>query len=211
MGEFKMKLQTIAAAVLALTIAASPALACKGEEIYSDDFSSADGPWAPAPWFSIAGGGAEFKLEPGNTGIIPYLGGNFKEFDACVDIANPAFKNPDAPPVAGLAFWANDFQNLGAVLLSPVGVMVSIRNTKGRSLLASPPRKVAALKSGNGAVNTLRVTVKGQNVTVYANDQRVASFRGNPEDGLVGLIAESEKDQVTSWKFSNFKLTEPPK
>ena len=39
-----MKLQTIAAAVLALTIAASPALACKGEEIYSDDFSSSDGP-----------------------------------------------------------------------------------------------------------------------------------------------------------------------
>jgi len=206
-----MKLQTIAAAVLALTIAASPALACKGEEIYADDFSSSDGPWAPAPWFSIAGGAGEFKLEPGNTGIVPYLGGNFKEFDACVDIANPVFKNPDAPPVAGLAFWANDFQNMAAVLLSPVGVMFAVRNSKGRSLLASPPRKVPALKAGNGAVNTLRVTVKGQNVTFYANDQRVATFRGNPEDGLIGLIAESEKDQVTSWKFSNFKLTEPPK
>jgi len=30
-------------------------------------------------------------------------------------------------------------------------------------------------------------------------------------EGAIGLIAESEKDQVTSWKFSNFKLTEPPK
>jgi len=28
---------------------------------------------------------------------------------------------------------------------------------------------------------------------------------------LLGLIAESEKDQVTSWKFSSFKLTDPPK
>jgi hypothetical protein len=211
LGEFKMKLQTIAAAVLALTIAASPALACKGEEIYSEDFSNSDGPWATATWFSIAGGAAQFKMEPGQSGFIPYLGGNFKEFDVCVDVANPAFKNADAPPVAGLGFWFNDFQNMAAVLVTPAGVMFSIRNSKGRSLLASPPRKIAALKAGDGASNTLRVTVKGQNVTLYANDQRVAAFRGTPEDGVIGLLAESEKDQVTNWKFSNFKLTEAPK
>jgi len=28
---------------------------------------------------------------------------------------------------------------------------------------------------------------------------------------VIALLAEPEKDQVTSWKFSNFKLTEPPK
>jgi hypothetical protein len=211
MGEFKMKLQTITAAVLALTIAASPALACKGEEIYADDFSSSDGPWANAPWFSIGGGAAEFKMEAGNSGFIPYLGGNFKEFDVCVDIANPAVKNADAPPVAGLGFWFNDFQNMAAVLLTPGGVMFSIRNSKGRNLLAAPPRKINALKVGNGTTNTLRITVKGQNVTFYANDTRVGAIRGTPEDGLIGLLAESEKDQVTSWKFSNFKLTEAPK
>jgi len=211
MGEFKMKLQTIAAAVLALTIAASAALACKGEEIYSDDFSSADGPWITAPWLSIAGGTAEFKLEPGKMGIVPYLGGNFKEFDACVDIANPAFKNTDPPPVAGLAFWAKDFDNLAAVLMAPMGMMFSIRSSKGRTLLTAPPKKVDALKVGNGAINTLRVTAKGNNVTFYANDQRVAAFKGTPEDGVIGLFAESEKDQITSWKFSNFKITEAPK
>ena len=206
-----MKLQTIAAAVFALTIAASPALACKGEEIYTDDFSSSDGPWANAPWFSIAGGAAEFKMEPGQSGFIPYLGGNFKEFDVCVDIANPTFKNADAPPVAGLGFWFNDFQNMAAVLLTPAGVMFSLRNSKGRTLLTAPARKINALKTGNGATNTLRVTAKGQNVTLYANDSRVGAFRGTPEDGVIGLLAESEKDQVTSWKFSNFKLTEAPK
>ncbi len=205
-----MKLQ-ITAAMLALTIAASPALACKGEEIYSEDFSSSDGPWANAPWFNIAGGAAEFKMEPGNSGFIPYLGGNFKEFDVCVDVANPAFKNADAPPVAGLAFWFNDFQNMVAVLAAPAGVMFAISNNKGRNILASPPRKINAFKTGNGATNTLRVTAKGNNVAFYANDQRVGTFRGTPNDGLIGLIAESEKDQVTSWKFSNFKLTEPPK
>ena len=206
-----MKLQTITAAMLALTIAASPALACKGEEIYSEDFSSSDGPWANAPWFGIAGGAAEFKMEAGNSGFIPYLGGNFKEFDVCVDVANPAFKNADAPPVGGLAFWFNDFQNMVGVLVAPAGVMFAISSSKGRTILASPPRKVNALKTGNGVTNTIRVTAKGNNVTFYANDQRVGTFRGTPNDGLIGLIAESEKDQVTSWKFSNFKLTEPPK
>jgi hypothetical protein len=77
--------------------------------------------------------------------------------------------------------------------------------------VTSPARKVNSLKVGNGATNTLRVTAKGQNVTLYANDQRVGAFKGTPEDGFIGLIAESEKDQTTSWKFSNFKLTEPPK
>jgi len=99
-----MKLRTLAAAMLALTIAASPALACKGEEIFSEDFSSSDGPWADAPWFKIAGGAAEFKLEAGNSGFISYLGGNFKEFDVCVDIVNPPFKSPEGSPVAGLVF-----------------------------------------------------------------------------------------------------------
>jgi len=206
-----MKLQTVTAAMPALTIAAAPALACKGEEIYSENFSSAPGPWATAPWFSIAGGAAEFKMGPGDTGVIPYLGGNFKEFDVCVDIANPAFKNGDAPPVAGLAFWANDFQNMAAALVAPVGRLFSIRNSKGRSLLTAQARKINALKVGNGATNTLRVTVKGNNVTLYLNDQRIAAFTDTPEDGPIGLVADSEKDQVTSWKFSNFKLTKPPK
>jgi hypothetical protein len=203
--------RTIAAAMIALTIAASPALACKGEEIYTDDFTSADGLWATAPWFSISGGSAEFKMAPGNSGFIPYLGGNFKDFDMCVDITNPEFKNSDSPPVAGLAFWFKDFQNMTAVLSVPLGGMFAIRTTNGRTLLASPPRKHDAIKAGPGAKNTYRVTAKGNNITFYANDQRVGVFRGPPQDASLGLIAESEKDQTNSWKFSNFKLTEPPK
>ncbi len=172
-----MKLQTITAAVLALTIAASPALACKGEEIYTDDFSSSDGPWATAPWFSIAGGAAEFKMEAGQSGLIGTLAATSDNSDACVDVANPAFKNADAPPVAGLGFWFNDFQNMAAVLLdSRWCETFGIRSSKGRTLVTSPPRKINALKGGNGTTNTLRVTAKGQNVTLYANDTRVGAF-----------------------------------
>lgn len=207
-----MILRSVVGAMLALAIAASPALACQGEEIFSDDFADDSGSWATAPWFSIAGGNAEFKLEPGFSGMIPYLGGSFKEFDVCVDITNPAIKNPEAPPVAGIAFWFADFQNMTAVLAAgPIGVMVALRATKGRTLIASPPKKHPAIKTAAGEKNTYRVTVKGNNVTYYANDQRVATFRAPPGDGVMGLFAESERDQVTPWKFSKFKLTEPPK
>jgi len=206
-----MKLQTIAAAVFALTIAASPALACKGEEIFQDDFNNADGPWpSDVPWFKVGGGAAEFKLDAGKGGFAPYLGGAFKEFDACVDITNPAFTSADAPPVAGFGFWIKDFKNMSLVLAVPLGAMFAIRATNGRVLMAAPPRKHDAIKAGPGATNSYRLTVKGNNVTYYANDQRIGGFRGTPDDTVMGFYAEAGKEAV-SWKFSNFKLTEPPK
>jgi hypothetical protein len=206
-----MEFRTIAAALVSLAIAASPALACKGEEIFQDDFSSADGPWQEGPWFKITGGAVEAKLEAGKGAFFPYLGGNFKEFDACVDITNPAVKNPEAPPVAGFGFWIKDYSNMTLVLSVPLGAMFALRATNGRVLTASPVRKHDAIKTAPGATNTYRVTVKGGNVTFYANDQRVGAFKGTPDDTVMGFYAESERDQANTWKFSNFKLTEPPK
>jgi hypothetical protein len=209
--ESTMILRSVVGAILAFAVAASPALACKGEEVFSDDFTDEGGPWGSAPWFKIAGGSAEIKMDPGFAGVAPFLGGTFKEFDVCVDITNPAVKTPESPPIAGIAFWFKDFQNMTSVLAAPIGAMIAIRNTKGRQLIATPARQVAALKTDAGAKNTLRVTAKGNNVTFYANDQRVANFRGVPDDAFIGLYGESERDQSTSWKFSNFKLTEAPK
>jgi hypothetical protein len=48
-------------------------------------------------------------------------------------------------------------------------------------------------------------------VTVYANDKKVVSFRGTPEEAYIGLYAQSwEGETANAWKFSNFKLTQPP-
>ena len=119
-------------------------------------------------------------MEPGQSGFTD-LGGNFKEFDACVDVA---FRRSrcDAPPVAGLAVWFNDFQNMAAVLSTPAGVMFSIRSSKGRTLVASP--RVRSMRSRAAmARQHASCHVKGQNVTLDADDTRVGAFRGSPEDG----------------------------
>src|SRR5262245_54434950 len=61
-----MVLRAVTGAMLAFAIAASPALACKGDvEIYSDDFANADGPWETTEGVTLGKGFAELKPEPG--------------------------------------------------------------------------------------------------------------------------------------------------
>src|SRR5262249_23085836 len=208
-----MILRSFAGAMLALAVAASPALACKGEtEIYSDNFTDSGGPWEGTDNFAVGGGFATAKAEPGKNGVLLYSGGFVSEFDVCVDITVPATKGPNSTAIAGLLFWfAGNPPDLYAVLASATGLAGAIKVNNGKSTLVSPFRKQAAVKTGTGAKNTFRVTAKGNTVTVYANDQKLAGFRGNPTDGYLGFYAESEADGANEWKFSNFKLTEPPK
>jgi hypothetical protein len=205
-----MALRTIMGAMLALAIAGSPALACKGEEIFSDDFADDSGMWGSADFFKIGGGFLELKLQPGYKGVALFQGGQQKEFDACVDITYPEAKKPDGGTVAGFVFWFKDWPNHYVVGTTPVGAVGAYRMNKDKFGLQSPFRTNPAIKAGAGAKNTFRVTVKGNAITIYANDQRVAGFRGTPEDAWMGLFSESEQDNSNAWKFSNFKLTEPP-
>ena len=206
-----MVLRTIAGVVLALAIAGSPALACKGDEIYSDDFADDSGMWGnPSDWLKIGGGSMELTLQPGYRGAALFRGQTLKEFDACVDITYPEAKKPDGGPLAGIAFWFKEWANHYVVATTPIGAVGAFRYNKEKFALQSPFRKYNHIKAGAGATNTFRVTVKGNSITIYANDQRVAGFRGTPDDAWMGLFAESEQDGANTWKFSNFKLTEPP-
>jgi hypothetical protein len=205
-----MELRAIAGALVALAIAASPALACKGTEIFADDFQRDSGSWDSGDWIKIGGGFAELSLPAGYAGVMRYLGDVPKDFDMCVDITNPAIASGDGGGVGGTALWFTDYENVNLVAVAPAGVLGAVRVVKGKVQVASPFRKQAVLKAGPNAKNTLRVTVKGNSVTVYANDQKVAAYRTNPGDGALGLFAEADNDKPTVWRFSNFKLTEAP-
>jgi hypothetical protein len=206
-----MVLRTITGALLALAIAASPALACKGTEIFADDFQNDGGTWDSAEWIKIGGGIAELSLPAGYAGVMRYLGDVPKDFDMCVDVTYPATATPEgAGGVGGVGLWFTDYENVNLVATAPAGVIGAVRISKGKLVLTSPFRKQNVLKAGPNAKNTIRVTVKGNQVTVYANDQKVASYRTTPGEGALGLFAEADKDKPTAWKFSNFKLTEAP-
>src|SRR5262245_24182891 len=207
-GRAHMDLRSIVGAVLALAIAASPALACEGEEIFSDDFSEDSGMWPSGDWAKVEGGYLELKLPAGYQGVVPFQGGAPKDFDLCVDVTYPEAKQPDGGTIAGVGFWFKDLQSWYAVATSPIGAVGAFRVNNGKFALQSPFRKYQQIKGGVGAKNTFRVTVKGNTVTFYGNDQRLGGFRGVPVEGALGLFAASENDNSNAWKFSNFKLTD---
>jgi hypothetical protein len=139
------------------------------------------------------------------------LADNPKEFDMCVDLTYPEAKNPDGGTTGGLAFWFNNYENFWVVGTTPVGAAGAYRYNKDKFLRLSPFKVYSALKAGAGQTNTLRITAKGNQVTFYANDQKLGAFRGVPEETFVGLFASSAQDETQNvWKFSNFKLTQPP-
>jgi hypothetical protein len=208
-----MVLRSFAGAMLALAVAVSPALACKGEtEIHSDNFTDQSGPWEGTDNATIGGGFATLKTEPGKNSVLMYTGQLVQEFDVCVDLTFPATRSPEGGAVAGVLFWFNgnppEFYGL---IMTPGGIMGALRLKDGKPLVVSPFRKQNAIKVGTDAKNTIRITAKGNTVTVYINDTRVASFRGLPVEGYLGFYAEGEKDQANNWRYSNFKLTDAPK
>ena len=199
-----MLLKTIFGGAFALVMAVSPALACTGPEIFSDNFSSSDGPWDHTEGVNIGGGFAELKPGSGPA-VMVYQSAQIKDFDVCADITYPQASNPDQAGAGGIIFWfTTDPVSVYIMATIPNGALGVVRNNKGRALLVSPFRKYDFIKTGT-AKNTFRVSAKGGNVTVYANGQRAAAFRGQADEGFIGLYAEGPN----AWKFSNFKLAEP--
>jgi hypothetical protein len=199
-------------ALIALAIAASPALACKGnEEIFSDDFTEDTGFWTKADWITIGGGSMELKLPSGYMGTAGYRGDVPKDFDLCFDVTYPQMKAPAGMALGGIDLWFKDHDNKHAIITAPIGIIGAGRMANGKFTPLAPFRPFPSLKTGPGQKNTLRVTVKGNSVTLYANDQRVSTFRATPIEGdIFGFHATSEQDNVNAWKFSNLKITNAP-
>jgi len=209
--------QLIVGAVLATAVSIGPVLACEGEEIFSDDFSDVTlsrDMWGGGDFISIEKGFLQIKNKPGYAGLTP-IPLHQPEFDACVDVIYPAANKPDGTH-GGFAFWFKDWDNYYEVITTPAGGLGAFRSTKGRLLALGAFKIYPALKKGTGEKNTIRLSVKGNTGTVYGNGQRLMAFRAVAADAQaatigVALKASSEADQENAWRFTNVKLTEPPK
>jgi hypothetical protein len=217
-----MFVRTITGAILALIVGAGPVLACQGEEIFSDDFADpilSKDLWGigTQDWLSVEKGYLQIKVKPTYSGFTGIPQGQ-NEFDVCVDITYPEAKNPDGGTSGGIYLWFKDWDNYYDIATTPVGGVGVFRVAKGKTTQVSQPFKIYdQVKKGAGAVNTFRVTLKGNTGTIYANGQRLTAFRvvasDAQADGVrpLSLYAHSEQDQENAWRFGNLKLTEPPK
>jgi hypothetical protein len=209
----------MAGAFVAMAVAVSPALACKGSEsLLRDDFNETDPAWntwfPDGSSFSIGGGKLQAKSDPGKWGVLQYEGAFFPAADACVEISAPSVRDP-ANIWAGLAFETADGA-LNVVRLNLDGTAAVSRVTGAGWLSPVPARKFAGLKPGPNVVNKLRVVWKGPPardskepadpaVQIFINDQSFITFKATPNaDRKIGFAVQSDGN---TYQLSNLAVT----
>jgi len=212
-----MKASAIAvAAGIGLLLGANSAYACKGKNVqFSDDFREVDQTWGTeqdGDAVTVEEGKVKFKADADAGYAVLYGGALFDDADLCVTVQMPNnFKQGDTIE-AGPLFWAQDHSNYYYFEIDPNGKVALERKVKGKWVTVLGWRQIPNAKTGQGAKNVLRVTTSGNSITLYVNDQKIATVKGQQPDGggQIGLRADSEKEKRDTWKFSALKVTDLP-
>ncbi|MBE7220789.1 MAG: hypothetical protein INR64_20165, partial [Caulobacteraceae bacterium] len=97
-------------------------------------------------------------------------------------------------------------------MITPSGYAEIARKLNGKWVSVIDWKADPDIKTAAGASNVLRVTLSGNTITAYVNDAKFASVKGQMPDGggRIGMRAQSEENQVDTWKFSALKVTDVP-
>lgn len=201
---------------LALAVAAALLLlsgtgrACEGDKVLlAENFIAADASWG--------GDDADFTIKDGAAILKPdsqhgyraldnaFL---FDDADICVTLTALEIAKPEES-AGGLVFWAQDYRNAYFLLLSSNGYFKIGRLVN--AAWVNPPldwTQSDAAAQGINRPNILRLTIKGQMLTIAINGKSATALRAQSPGApsLIGLYAESS-DRVDSWKFSSLKIT----
>lgn len=186
----------------------SAAMACEGSNVlFEDDFSTADPSWGAYDGMAIEGGKLTVKPDVYMGYAIENQSSFFTDFDACVDLV----QNNQDPTTgySGLLFWGVDYDNYYTVDVATNGYVRVSRKQSNRWLTPVAWALVNGVNEGT-AVNELRLTVKGNQATIYVNGTKFSTFKGQPPQGggLIGVYASSPKDSQGTYDFDNFKVTD---
>lgn len=207
-----MKLRVVVALSLLSALLPGSALACKGPNvIFADDFSTSDPAWGENDDKFIVGDKKMIvKPSPGKGYGGSYQGNFFEDSDICIDVVMPNTK--DTGVSGGLLFWFDDWDNYYILEIDGSGSAAIIRWQRGKSLAPVTWRKAPAVKTAPGAVNTLRIVLKGDAGRAFINDQPFATFKGTAPKGgsVIGVFGGSENGASNTWTFTNLKVTNVP-
>lgn len=177
--------------------------------LYADDFTIFDAGWGE-PDERMWVGGNRMNMRPALNGFYMelYAGTYFTDGDIRVKVraADGGLYGP-----AGVMFWATDFKNNYRVLIEPDGELAVIRRVAGERQFILDWTEHPAVNRGIGAVNEIRVVTLGTWAAVFVNDHPVLTFQGDPPGSsrLIGLIANSGEDFVTTWQFFDLLVRKP--
>ena len=199
---------SLAAALLLLGMV--PAFACEGENmIYEDSFHEDDGFWKYDGDVKLEDGKLILSPKPGSGAVAVNVAEIYDDLDLCVTMTFiKAAKSTWSP--GSVVFWAAK-KNLYMLMVNADGSFGVGRSSRGKPLIAVPRAKNANIKTGEGAVNHLRVLLVGKQAKVFINGEEAASFKGRPPKGgsIVGLGAAPPKGGRSVFAFDDFKVAEP--
>ena len=198
----------------AAAFAGSPALACQGQKVlFSDDFKQVDASWGlDTPDVAVEDGKVKVKAQPDVSNLLIYKGIVFTDADYCVTVRMPGTVANSDSTMAGPIFWATDYDNYYMFMVTPSGYAEITRKLKGKWLDVIPWRQSGDIRREPGKNNVLEIQTRGDTITAMINGARFEAIRGQVPDGggQVGMRAQSEKDQVDTWKFSDLRVTDLP-
>ena len=198
--------------VACAVVAGGPVWACKGQKtLFSDDFQEVDASWGlDAPDVQVEDGKVKVKPQPNISNLLVYKGLNFSEADYCLTVRMPKVVSNDDNTMAGPIFWQQDYDNYYMFMITPSGYAEIARKLNGKWLSVIDWRADSDIKTKPGSDNVLRVLLNGNAITTFVNDVKFASVKGQmPEGGgRIGMRAQSEENQVDTWKFSLLKVTD---
>jgi len=190
-------------------LAASAAVACQGKTVILEDkFKDDSGGWDTDPTISFQNSAMTVRMAAEQSSFrdlnLVFL---VREADICVDATFPATTDND--PGVGIIFWAPDYKAFYLFMVFISG-KVGIHRFADNNFVTVHSQPMAEVKKGPGATNQLRVTLKGNLVTMYVNGTKYRDQRSPPptKDSMFGLYAQFDK--VTpgqTFLFTNLKVT----
>ena len=188
------------------------AILCSGEEVlFQDDFTKADPGWpVTASGFSIKDGKFLMEVEANSASLFLNRSHVFQGMSASV---NAQVVHGGIHSVAGFVFWAQDYKNYWAVLISN-GTIGIFRYVNDERQVISGWENHAEIKEAIGETNLLKVTIRADQVVVNINGKDSLSFKGfkgtPPQGGgAIGMKGSSESGGATpsTIAFSNLNVT----
>jgi len=118
-------------------------------------------------------------------------------------------KGQDLDQLGGLVFWAKDYNDCYALVVSADGKFALGRKLVGRWINPIAKTGNAAVKTGIGQTNKLRVRTEGSLLTAFINETQVANLAGEAPQGIayIGLYGESGETTQNVWEFGNVAVT----
>ncbi len=194
-----MNYRILSAVALAATVClASPALACKGNNVLFEDNFADDSNWGNiADGSSMADEIFTLKADKGLTYHYFYMGDTFDTADICLDVAQLTEDDSGA----GILFAAEGAESYYYFWVNPLGGAGVSRYAKKRWVTPVPFRRVKL----EGKKATLRLTLRGSKATAYER-QQTCGFQG--DSGRRGRLHRNRRGRREQWYYVGFQQFE---